>query len=682
MSIFHFPRINVNGFIVINVGTCNNDDYYGSQFPSGNPNAPQPVRLADSVNVQPMTYGMDDETWISWALTPLQVYTPPQQFGATARITKAEGNDANSTVLPCEWNYYGDMGLTMQNVNVTGITDPDNQVPDTLKKQLQSGQVSFNNRPDSTGRSTGIIIDINPEDVNSSQIFSDFLSLASGGQFLFSGQPSKATTRWVNFFRNTQLGGSNGAAGTFQVTVPLSALQGQPILAALPATSPEGAALAGLVFRFTLFAGMQEINTFKYTPNEVWIQKMQELYKTQGMNPHNEQLQGTIAPWYEGEPESCPVGRILYPTGKIPPPPNYNGNGPTTQLNTALIYVNQKSNVISVDFSATFPENYQGDYTPFSTDNPKWNFGTANLVWKSSTNTVSYAVNYNDMTTNDANGWIFDFPFDPTQPAIKDLLANGTFSLECNFTYTTPAQTVVTLQETPYFIMSDQPSVYAEQSMQSPIITPATTFRYDGADTVPISFDVYKNGSLVNDPTVLLNLYYYDTTPNPSAQTAAPILLQKNYVPGSPITLPVPTPGNRLITATLSTDPPPPAAYGNFNSVTSPIINVRILPYDNYSAYYQDPTAAQPVGNDTLTFEVIYNEVLRNYYLLYPAMNQRIALNDPDEWDDAEMAGRLLQRISLDAWGTAECMPRTRDLSQSRRELLTAWGLTYFQNTQ
>ncbi len=72
---------------------------------------------------------------------------------------------------------------------------------------------------------------------------------------------------------------------------------------------------------------------------------------------------------------------------------------------------------------------------------------------------------------------------------------------------------------------------------------------------------------------------------------------------------------------------------------------------------------------------MIYNKVLRNYYLLYPAMSQVVALNNPAIWNDPVMARALMGRISLEMWATATCMPRTRDLSDSRRKLLTAWCL-------
>lgn len=671
MSIFHFPRINVKGLLSINVGTANNDDYSSSQFPSGSPYAGQPVRLADSVNVKPLTYGKTDAEWNKWAVSPLDVYNPPRGAMAKPKITKGEDLIANNQLLPAEWNFYGDMGLTMSNVGTTAIADPFQTIPPALKAQISQAILSFNNRPGPDGRSTGMIIDINPEDVNSSQIIADTLSLESDGKFIFSGKPTKGVTRWINFQRNNSLTGSNGAAATFQMAIPLSDLAGQPILAGLPATSPEGNALQGIVFRFTLYRGLQPISVFKYPDNTQWMKKMMALYDNQGLNPDYAEIQGTIAPWFVGEPASAPAGRPLLATkNTIPVPNGRKGNGPQFQLSPAVVYINPKDNVVSVDFSPTFPDQYSGSYDPFNTgDNPKWDFGplSLNVSYNGSVHTFQ-SIQYADTKQNDQKGGVFDFPFNPGIPGLKQMLEAGNFVVNSS-------QYGDLLAETAYFILSDASALYTDVDPAHP-----TTDKFLNETGVPVTtnFLLFKKGRLLTsqDPE-RLDLFYYDTTPN---QSPGPLtVLQKGYLPGSPISLPVSGPGNRLITAVVSGTQPPPADYGQFDSVSMPIINVRILPYDDYSRYYVVPSASQPVGNASLTFEVLYNEVLRNYYLLYPGMSQRIPLNDPSYWNDAEMAGRLMQRTSLDFWGTALAMPRTRDLSQCRRTLVAAWCLKFFQ---
>jgi hypothetical protein len=680
MSIFNFPRINFKGLMMVNVGTANNDDYSSDLFPPGSPYAGQPVRLADSVNVQPLTYGMSDSDWIKWVQEQNNFVDPSSaaQSVKLAMTSRAEGpaldaaqedGDATVPLIPAEWNFYGSMGMTMIDVNVTGVNDPANSVPATLMTQLKNATLSFNNRPDDTGRSTGMLIDINPEDPSGSQVFTDFLSLLSGDEFLFSGQPTKASTRWINFQRNINLRGPNGAAGTFQCMVPLSQLKGQDILQGMPAQSPDGRALTGIVCQYSMFRSLQPINTYKYQ-GQAWFDAIINLYKTQGINPSYVQLQGTIAPCYEGDMSSMPQGRYLVPpsSGNIPVPPgsSFNGNK-WLSLGAATFQVDYTNNVISLNLTASLPENYQGNYDPMSTDsNSKYDFGTLTLGIQNGGNITPIGpVNYATMA-NDANGWIFDISFDAS---LASLIQTGGVVLST-------ADSGIVLGETPYLIVSDQSSVYAEQDESG---TPQSTFLNDTGLAVPISFNIYKKGVPLTDKDPdTFNLWMYDTTPNQDPGNAT--LLLEGYKAGQSISIPVPQPGNRLITAVPSLAPPPPSSYANFAMATEPILNIRILPNGkDYSQYYVDPKAAMPVGNASLTFDVIYDEVLRNYYLLYPAMNKHVPLNDPAFWADPAMAGNLAQRIMLENWGNSVAMPRTRDLSQSRRTLLLAWCMKIIQ---
>ncbi len=693
MSIFHFPRINFKGLMAINVGTANNDDYSGDVFPPDSPYANLPVRLNDSVNVQPagldtetgLVYGMTDEEWITWVQTPNYFASSPTPRFAKQKSEKSEGlvqaNPSAVPLIPGEWNFYGDMGMTMVGATVIGITDPNKQIPADLIIALTGAELSFNNRPDETGRSTGMLIDVNPEDATNSQIYADFLSLKSSqaASFLFSGKPTKGATRWVNFQRNTMLNGPNGAAASFQMSIPLAELQGQDILNGMPSVSPEGAPLAGIVCRLVMYRSLQKINTFKYAnakTTDPWFQEITDLYAIQGTNPTYVQIQGTIAPWFEGEPESCPVGRQLLPTANtIPLPSGSNGNGPAFGLAPAVAYLNKSANLLSIDFSTTFPDAYQGTtFDPMETDNnPKFNFGQLSLGIQGAPAAVvvqDFAdILYANTSVNDSLGWIFDIPFDAK---FLPMLENGWLAV-------TSPQYKILMQESPYLIVSDKSCLYAEQGAPD---TTTSVFRNDGPGLSPTSFLAYKKGVLLTPAdSDRFTLYYYDNTPNQNPGNS--VLLQNNYSSGSPIGIPTDIKGNLLVTATYNGDPYPPAGnYAGFAGNVAPIINIRLLPNDkDYSQYYVAGTNP-PLGNNLLTFEVIYNEVLRNYYLLYPAMNKRVPLNDPTFWSDPVMAGTLMQRISLEFWGRSEAMPRTRDLSETRRDLLNAWCLKFFQPTQ
>ena len=96
--------------------------------------------------------------------------------------------------------------------------------------------------------------------------------------------------------------------------------------------------------------------------------------------------------------------------------------------------------------------------------------------------------------------------------------------------------------------------------------------------------------------------------------------------PGEPIQVDTSQPGNFLFTFSIDDAAGfPPTSYNSFMGppyiTNAPSISLRILPNDeDFSGYYVDPSATQPVGNDQLTFDVVYQKVLRTYYLLYPVM--------------------------------------------------------------
>ena len=148
MSQLSFPRINFKGLVVINVGTGNNDDYSSVQFPEGSPWAGQPLRPMDSRNVQPNYItpepgGMTDEEWVKWAVTTHEFVKPPKKAAHALEAvkpalnairrdesrpilnqvkTELESFESGETVvhrIPGEWNYFGDMGMTMYKVGVT-----------------------------------------------------------------------------------------------------------------------------------------------------------------------------------------------------------------------------------------------------------------------------------------------------------------------------------------------------------------------------------------------------------------------------------------------------------------------------------------------------------------------------------------------------------------------------------
>ncbi len=85
-----------------------------------------------------------------------------------------------------------------------------------------------------------------------------------------------------------------------------------------------------------------------------------------------------------------------------------------------------------------------------------------------------------------------------------------------------------------------------------------------------------------------------------------------------------------------------------------------MLPFDDYSH----------LGEDELTFSVIYQEIFRYYHLILPAMSLRLDMSDAALWSTPTAAQYCLRVLDPRLWDHYDYMPRTRDLSRSRRDLL------------
>ena len=665
MSQFDFPRLHFNGLIDVNVGTGNNDDYSGDVFTNDSFNPPkpeyngQPLRLANSVNVQPNTYGMKDDEWLAWTQNV-------QTFG--------DGNGGTKKLIPAEWNFYGGMGLTMKNVTIDGIEPSLGKlITDEGQNSLINAELSFNMRPGGNMASTGVICDVNPESVPSSQFIASNLLLEKNGTALMTGIPSKGSTRYINFLRNCGLNASGGASAVVYHTIGKEQLAGQEILTALGAEVTNNPNFKGVMIRYSLYRSMAPIGGFDYSPTA--LNGLVDLYKTGGLNAAVLQITGTISPWYEGELQTITMGRQLMPADSFTVPAG--GNGTSFKIAPAIMRIDTANQSIGIDLVNSFPEQHTGAWNPnVETDNDKLDLGTVSLrlvVELSEKKQVVTTIGTVDYGTTNylQRGGMVDLSFSGNNDFSIDDVNTGTYYFEL---YAEKLDKVL-LQESVYMIASEHSTVYGEQN---PSTTPTSSFNFNGT-LVNCCFVAYKRGAPVTNISGGLTIQEFDTTPNQTVGKKGPVNTIENYQPGQTISVTTPNAGNKLFycalpgqTATTYND------VGN-NLLTYPIITMRVLPNENYDQYYVDPTIDQPVANDTLTFEILYDKVLRNYYLLYPAMSKHVPLNQKDAWNGPDMARRMYQRIQPSYWPKTEYMPRTRDLSESRRKLLQAWCLRVMQ---
>lgn len=644
MSLFDYPRINFKGTIQLNPGTANNDDY--AQQPgaallpaSCGPYAGQVLGLIDSKTVQARTYGMSDAGFIAWV-----------QKAQTFDVAGSPGK--TKQIIPAEWNYYGGMES-----NIDGRASRDTKAavigiqtgPDQLHAKASPG-IPSTAVIGATLSYSGNITDVNSEgSPPATQFFIDSLTLSNSSTAFLSGKASKGACQWLNFYRNVNLTADGGAGG--YVYHVMRRHDGASIQ--LPGF--EDSNIVGVICRYYLYrfrTGDADIET---------------LYKNKKNNPATLEIVGTFAPLFANEKiVTGPVGRLLVSNDtNIPTPLGTNNNGNNGFIALAPAVLQRNGNTISVDFSATFPDCFDTK----SEANPKYDFGTVTLFVSNVTDSAAIGpVDYADTDTGDRRGWIFDFDI-ASNAAAQQILQDpeAKFSLR-------HAQYGTVLAETDYYFVSNQQGIYAEQN------GPGNSFLNQGTyEAATVS--VYRRGrELSSAECPPITVWQYRSVPIQSPGDVESIAT--NFKPGQPLQIDTSQPGNFLFTFSIddaARQAPvgfPPKSYNTFMGppyiTNAPSISLRILPNDeDFSKYYVDPNAAEPMGKDLLTFDVVYQKVLRTYYLLYPIMNSRFPLNSEEKV--ARNAAAILRVTDPKQWMSLKFMPRTRDMSASRRTLLQAW---------
>ena len=641
MSLFQFPRINFKGTIQLNPGTANNDDYgnFAALPSSWGPFAGQPLALIDSKLVRARTYGMSDDAFMAW-VQKAQTFDVMGQPGQTRQI------------IPAEWNYYGGMDMTMGTTQVIGVqtgpgeiyTQANSDVPLT---NLLGANLVFEN---------GHITDVNSEgSPPATQFFLDGVSLAKDGTTFISGPASKGACKWLNFYRNVNLTADGGAGGYVYHVIrkDKSSKFGIPGF--------EDPKIVGAILRYYLF---------RFQATVRGNDKIEALYKQGKTNPGNLEIVGTIAPLYQDEHIlTTPTGRLMVcnqtpiatPVGS-----QNNGNNGLIALAPAVLQVNQ--NIVSADFVGTFPDNYQPGPPP---SNSKYDFGSMSLVVYNASTSVSVGeVNYAKTGAGDQKGWIFDFDITANAEAQQVLGSPG-----AKFRLVNSSLGVV-LDETDYYFVSNQQGIYAEQHGTG------SQFLNQGTHE-PATFSVFQFGKeLSAEACPPVTVWQYRSIPLQAPGNAEPI--SNNHKPGQSIVIDTSQPGNFLLTFSINdvANPGPanypPQSYNTFMMppfiTNAPGISLRILPNDeDFSQYYENPDAeeCELKGNDLLTFDVVYDKVLRVYYLLYPVMIPIVRLNSED--DVRDHADGIIKTTEQSLWMNIHYMPRTRDMSSSRTRLLRAW---------
>lgn len=666
MSVLDFPRVNFWGTQRINPGTGNNNSLGPGQELTVTSNTEQ---------VQPVDSPLSDDDFIRWM----------------------ESADPMGLVRG-QWNYYGDMSMRFDEVVVnSGIIEPGRLI---TEDPLIGAKVSLIN---------SLVCDVNPEGFDCTQIFSGALQIdaprALGGTGVFlSRLPTRAVTRSLNWYRNVSFhgvlgndtsGGAGGASATFihAVKVPDSDLQKIPdrgveydeVLhhwwpkcgADGAPTSPLVAAMhkalrnkdvIGLQIRYNLYLCYPRIADSALVKQFAAGQKAE--------NPAVGLVLGTIAPWRRGEPESMTLARTLKPARSYVNA--YRSDGKPYYLAPAVAKIGQNTGHLSIDLANTLPED--------GADGAKYALGKVTLGVRRATrpgddpaaNTstvVEIGEVKNDREAFVARGGIYDLEVNGDA---ERLLADPN-----NEIVLSTERYGVLLYEPEYTIGSDCEAAYLDEAppqSQERVMRPS---RQEGQGEQPIpqalrgSVPLYlRRRGRIPDKSVSLIVEQWRFTPSGDSRVFGAYVYPRKLgsetleVPDGLVEHelhPVDGPGVLMFRYLVPGQWQQDMDGANLAKLTfqEDCTFLRVLPHDAEAA-------AAAASNGSIDYATIYKHVLRYYALILPAMSKRLQMSadSADLWTSPTAARYLLRTTSPHLWNHWAYMPRTRDLSRTRLDLL------------
>ena len=580
MGILNGTRINFWGGIQSNVCVANNT------------NSPGGDDILDLVSAT-IAGTKTDEEMISWMRKP----------GSNGSYT--EGG----------WNYYGDHLLNYKNATVSSEGPAGNMVTTGgLAGQPVSllGSIDPNTKQ---GPFFGpVMVDLDPTSGQTTQIF-------VGGLLIGTMDDPKLLIRHDAVCFSHSLGvrvlkgeddapGSSKINGTFQVTFPSASVVHYDTNDTSLAAIIEDLNATGIVLRFSMF----EMAPYMTTPELV----ADYAANTNSSNPSSGRIIGTLGAAYDGEPETCPPGRLLQ-----------------NSVGGASGFAELTDNYLSIDtVSLMLKAKFRSDRKDF-TGPIGANIKFDSLSVTTGANPISYDPQSEDYYLY---GGIIDVPIDATQ---KEYLASNAIII-------TGSQIVpdsnkintVAIMESALRIYSNDRNIYLEDIASA------------SARTCIVS---YLGGPLISDETFSIASSTPGQLPNPKyLDFPASVTAVK---------------GSTSISYNVSDKAGSAAGYEALtisSGDASYFVNFRKYPVNTYTDI--------PTGS-IVTWDQVYEHVLRFFYVVFPAMSKRIPLNFEESIKSA--GPQTLARTSDEYRNTTLYMPIVRSMTPSQIKLLTA----YLNNT-
>jgi hypothetical protein len=706
MSAIRRPRASFRGVFTTNVPTANNDK-------TADTLDEQNIKVVNPFNEQP------DGAFRVWMM---QTFAYEPEPGQEVRL------------LNSYFNYFGDSGMSFtaskaanmpyENTVMISSVLPGGETYQQGQDTFLGGQVELWGDPFFDKPGSAKMVDLDPIGIYGTQIFSGevrVVDYTSGKSVvMLSGKnPTRAYIRDMYLDRNIAPNppGAWMGGAIWQLGLPLEGLTFNPeYLAPSPKQSPTLMALQqaakagqGLLMRFALYYTVDGIDEGKLAD-----QFAASGYKDPITNPATGMLVGSIGAWEKGELASMPLGRLLYPNPNlgIPRPDsgyvfNADARGkarhikieagsraqalPPYHLAPATVVVDQAENILLLDLLTTIPEvtGISPSYNP-QTDLQKADYGDLFLMIGTKDGnerrivTKISAEQYN-RTAYERYSGIIEIPI---TPELKPFLNDPEWVLSLyaqSLSFQPPLPPNPVLQEIDYqYVLTDNQCLYLHQgesvTYQIQVLSRGQPVRNQMVAITTTEYQFSINSPTQQRPTNRIltpldsNGYVVSIPPHPAAppsgQTSDPTPANP---PGS-----YKTDGNGMITLKVTGTCPGAAMVcyqllnDDFNpnmggATTYPYFGFafynafRVLPNDNYDN----------IPDEQVTWDFLYQEVIRYFYLLYPGMFARLAFQN--EETARASATVIRQMVSKRTWDSTSYMPVSRDLSDGKCKLLIRW---------
>jgi hypothetical protein len=521
------------------------------------------------------------------------------------------------------WNHYGQHVVDMQNALISSQGSPGSV--STTGDMVGQPVYLLGSVDPVTGQgpvSGPMMVDLDPTSTTTTQIFVGGLQIGGSNNIQLLIRANTVCSSLDLGMRVLQplpsemdSPGSCRISGTFQLTFPLSSIVSWNQNSSGLRSIIQAPGATGIVLRFVMF----EMCPTMTTP------QLQADYAAgrDTPNPSIGRVIGTLAPAFANEPLNCQAGRqiVNQDTGGT----GYADLSNAQMLSVDMVNIIPKETFRVVRDDITSPIGPNGNYGP-----------------------VTLAAGETTLTTLDPTssplfdyyvyGGIVDLPLNTAQ---QSAVRSSALAISAPGTV---AGTTLQATESVYRIYADQRSVYTEDYPQGLSIT--LQVRYLGAAvtrTTEIDLTAAPSGPYYTQQRYCDFLYF------PPALTVSP--------------------GQLAVTFSVNVKPAA-APFAGFVALTYTVNGQESGTYFTNFRKYAQTDFGIPRGT-TITWQLMYPNVLRFHYLAFPAMSRYIPLNQPDAIMGAK--NPILARTSDAYKGTTLFMPVVRSMSPCQRALLRAY---------